>query len=109
MAVIEAMIDKALSPQILKNYTNIWNEVSDCVVTSMEYDEIADFVKTQLSEGTKWDVQKYSVTGFDLMTTAYSTGSAQVYVMDPDMETVNQAKEYLRQIYAGEIVSVPEQ
>ena len=109
MAVIEAMIDKALSPQILKNYTNIWNEVSDCVVTSMEYDEIADFVKTQLSEGTKWDIQKYSVTGFDLMTTAYSTGSAQVYVMDPDMETVNQAKEYLRQIYSGEIVSVPEQ
>ena len=109
MAVIEAMIDKALSPQILKNYTSIWNEVSDCVVTSMEYDEIADFVKTQLSEGTKWDVQKYSVTGFDLMTTAYSTGSAQVYVMDPDMETVNQAKEYLRQIYSGEIVSVPEQ
>lgn len=109
MAVIEAMIDKALSPQILKNYTSIWNEVSDCVVTSMEYDEIADFVKTQLSEGTKWDVQKYSVTGFDLMTTAYSTGSAQVYVMDPDMETVNQAKEYLKQIYAGEIVSVPEQ
>ena len=109
MAVIEAMIDKALSPQILKNYTNIWNEVSDCVVTSMEYDEIADFVKTQLSEGTKWDIQKYSVTGFDLMTTAYSTGSAQVYVMDPDMETVNQAKEYLKQIYSGEIVSIPEQ
>ena len=109
MAVIEGMLDKALSPQILKNYTTIWNEVSDCVVTSMEYDEIADFVKTQLESGASWDIQKYSVTGFDLMTTAYSTGSAQVYVMDPDMETVNQAKEYLRQIYAGERVSVPEQ
>ena len=109
MAVIEGMLDKALSPQILKNYTTIWNEVSDCVVTSMEYDEIADFVKTQLESGASWDIQKYSVTGFDLMTTAYSTGSAQVYVMDPDMETVNQAKEYLRQIYAGERVIVPEQ
>ena len=109
MAVIEGMLDKALSPQILKNYTTIWNEVSDCVVTSMEYDEIAEFVKTQLSSGASWDVVKYSVTGSDLMTTAYSTGSANVYVMVPDESTVNQAKEYFRQIYAGEKVVIPEQ
>ena len=44
MAVIEGIINKATSPQILKNYSGIWNEVSGCVVTSMSYDEIADFV-----------------------------------------------------------------
>ena len=42
------------------------------------------------------------------MSQAYSTGSAQVYVMIPDETTVAQAKEYLRQIYAGEIVVIPE-
>ena len=108
MAVIEGMIDKALSPQILKNYTNIWSEVSDCVVTSMDYDEIADFVKTQLSDGTNWNVVKYSVTGTDSSSTTYSTGSTEVYVMIPDEETVNQAREYLRQIYAGQTVVIPE-
>ncbi|MBQ9277696.1 MAG: LCP family protein [Lachnospiraceae bacterium] len=109
MAVIEGMIDKALSPQILKNYTNIWNEVSDCVLTSMDYDEIAEFVKIQLADSPSWEVVKYSVTGSDAMSTTYSTGSAEVYVMIPDETTVNQAKEYLRQIYAGERVVIPEQ
>ena len=107
MAVIEGIVNKATSPQILKNYTGIWNEVSDCVVTSMSYDEIAGFVKDQLDSGASWDVVKYSVTGSDLMTTAYSTGSAVVYVMVPDENTVNQAKEYLRQIYANEKVVIP--
>ena len=109
MAVIEGIVNKASSPQILKNYTGIWNEVSDCVVTSMTYDEIADFVKGQLDSGATWDVVKYSVTGSDLMTTAYSTGSAVVYVMVPDENTVNQAKEYLKQIYANEKVVIPEE
>ena len=109
MAVIEGMIDKALSPQILKNYTSIWNEVSDCVVTSMEYDEIAEFVKKQLEDSPSWEVVKYSVSGTDSMSTTYSTGDAEVYVMIPDETTVNQAKEYLRQIYAGEKVVIPEQ
>ena len=108
MAVIEGMIDKATSPQILKNYTDIWNEVSDCVVTSMEYDEIADFVKFQLEDSPKWDIVKYSVTGSDSMSTTYSTGDAEVYVMIPDEATVNQAKEYLRQIYNNETVIISE-
>ena len=108
MAVIEGIINKATSPQILKNYSGIWNEVSGCVVTSMSYDEIADFVRKQLDEGISWDIVKYSVTGLDAMSQAYSTGSAQVYVMIPDETTVSQAKEYLRQIYAGEIVVIPE-
>lgn len=108
MAVIEGIVNKASSPQILKNYTSIWNEVSDCVVTSMSYDEIADLVRKQLDDGIKWDIVKYSVTGSDSMSTAYSTGSAQVYVMIPDEATVNQAKEYLRQIYAGEKVIIQE-
>ncbi len=108
MAVIEGIVNKASSPQILKNYTSIWNEVSDCVVTSMSYDEIADFVRKQLDDGIEWDIVKYSVTGSDSMSTAYSTGSAQVYVMIPDENSVNQAKEYLRQIYAGEKVVIQE-
>ena len=108
MAVIEGLIDKATSNQILKNYTQIWNEVSDCVVTSMEYDEIADFVKYQLSDNPKWDIVKYSVTGSDSMSTTYSTGSAEVYVMIPDETTVDKAKEYLRQIYNNERVIISE-
>lgn len=109
MAVIEGMIDKVTSPQILKNYTSIWNEVSDCVVTSMSYDDIAELVKYQLSDSPKWDIMKFSVTGSDASSTTFSTGSEELYVMIPDEASVDMAKEYLADIYAGKIIKVEEQ
>ncbi len=108
MAVVEGMIDKVTSTQILKNYTKIWSEVSDCVITSMEYDEIADFVKKQLSDGTNWEVMKYSVTGSDAHSTTFSTGATEVYVMIPDEASVDKAKEYLTDMYAGKKITVEE-
>ncbi|MBR4514351.1 MAG: LCP family protein [Lachnospiraceae bacterium] len=107
MKVIEAMIGKASSSDFLKNYKKVLNSVSDTVVTSMDYNRIADIVKMQLEESITWDVQKYSVNGFDSQGVTYSAGDQLLYVMEPDGQTVSQAKEYLRQIYNDEIVTVP--
>ncbi|MBQ9607947.1 MAG: LCP family protein [Lachnospiraceae bacterium] len=108
MAVIEGMINKAISTEMLKNYTNVMERISDSVVTSMSYDEIAELVKYQLTDGPKWEILKYSVTGSDSNSTTYSTGSAQVYVMVPDENSVNKAKQYLEDIYSGRIVVIEE-
>lgn len=106
MAVIEAIIKKMASSDMLENYTDILDSLADCIVTSMTHDEITELVKFQLNDMSGWDVQKYSVNGFDSSNTTYSVGSMVLYVMVPDDETVEQAKEYLRQIYAGETVQV---
>ena len=104
MALIEAILDKALSPDILKNYTQILDEVSGSVVTSMPYDDIADLVRFQLEYGGSWDIIKYSVTGYDAMSTTFSTGGTEVYVMIPDESTVDQAKQYFADIYEGKVI-----
>ena len=109
MKVIEAMIGKATTSEFLKNYKRVLNSVSDTVVTSMDYNRIADFVKMQLEESIAWDVQKYSVNGFDSQGVTYSAGDQLLYVMEPDGETVSKAKEYLRQIYNDETVTIPEE
>ena len=108
MAVIEGIINKAMSTELLKNYTSIMDKVSDSVVTSMSYDEIAELVKFQLSESAKWEILKYSVTGTDANSTTFSTGSEEVYVMIPDEASVDKAKQYLEDIYAGKIIVIEE-
>ena len=109
MALIEGIINKATSADMIKNYTTILDEVSDSVVTSMTYDEIAEWAKYQLAEGVKWEILKYSVTGADAEMTTFSTGDTAAYVMIPDEKTIDTAKEYLQQIYNNEIVVIKEE
>lgn len=109
MAVIEAVINKMVSSDILYNYTDVLDAISDSMVTSMTYDEISELVKFQLNDMQGWDIISYSVNGYDSSNTTYSTGSQMLYVMVPNEETVNQAKEYLAQMYAGEKIVIEEE
>ena len=106
MIVIEAMVDKATTTDFLKNYGDVLDKVSNTLVTSMDYDEIADLVKSQMEKNVKWDVQRYSVDGFDSSGACWSSGSQVLYVMEPDQTKVDQAKKYLKQIYMDEVVKV---
>ncbi len=106
MDVIEAVIDKVASSELLSNYTEVLDSLSDSMVTSMSYDEISDLAKFQLNDMRGWDVVKYSVDGTDASKTTFSAGSQELYVMVPDETTVEQAKKYLRQIYAGEKIVI---
>lgn len=109
MAVIEAVINKMASSQMLKNYTDILDSLSDSMVTSMSYDKISELVKFQLNDMKSWDVVKYSVDGFDASDVTFSAGSQQLYVMVPDEETVRQAKNYLRQIYSNQKIVIKDE
>ena len=101
MAVIQGIINKLTSTDTLLNYNSILDAVSDSIATSMTYDEISDLIKMQLSDMRGWDVTTYSVDGTGDNLPCYSLSSPN-YVMIPTQATVEQAKEYLRQIYAGE-------
>lgn len=104
MAVIEAMIKKMATSDMLKNYTEVLDGVSDSMITSMSYQEIVNLVKFQLDNMQSWEVLKYSVNGYDSTNTTYSLGKA--YVMEPDYETVDKAKEYIKQMYEGKKITV---
>lgn len=107
MAVIEAIIDKVVSSDMLKNYSEVLNAISDSMITSMSYDEISSLVRFQLDNMQSWEILKYSVDGFDSAGSCYSVGG-EVYVMEPDYATVEQAKEYIRQMYEGKKVVIPQ-
>lgn len=106
MAVIKAVINEMATSDMLKNYRQVLNEISQNMVTSMSYDEIADLAMFQLSDMEAWDIQSFSVNGYDGEATTYSAGSQALYVMIPDESTVEQAKQYLKDMYAGKRITV---
>ncbi|MGN0380142.1 MAG: LCP family protein [Butyrivibrio sp.] len=101
MAVIQGIIKKFTSTDALLNYNEILNAVSDSMATSMSHDEITDLIKMQLSDMRGWDIVTYSVDGTGDNLPCYSLSSPN-YVMIPTQSTVDKAKEYLRDIYAGQ-------
>lgn len=107
MAVIEAIIKEMATSDMLKNYSEVLDAVSDSMITSMSYEEISNLVKFQLNNMESWEVLKYSVNGFDSANTTYSLGGT-AYVMEPDYATVEQAKEYIKQMYEGKKIVISE-
>ena len=96
------MIDKAISPALLKNYTGVLNSISGSFETSVPYQTIADLVKNQLDKGTKWNVTSYSVNGTGASRRTYS-GGYFAYVMIPDDSTVAHAKMLIKQVKDGQV------
>lgn len=102
MEVIRAVISKATSPALLKNYRTVLDSIEGSFETSVPYEVIASLVKNQLREGTKWNVVSYSVNGTGATRKPYSL-STNAYVMLPDETTVNRAKELIEQVKNGEV------
>ena len=61
MKVIQGVINKATSPDILKNYLSLLDSLSGCFETNIPYDVITSLVKQQLDEGGSWQVLSLSL------------------------------------------------
>ena len=103
MAVIKAVIEKAMSPTLLLNYASIMDSVSGSFETSMPYDTIAELVRNQLDKGGDWKITSISVDGYNDSQITYSLG-IELYVMVPDQATVDTAIAKINQVVNGEIL-----
>ncbi len=105
MAVIEGVINKAMSPDLLANYTSVLDSLEGSFETNVPYDMIADIVRMQLEEGGGWNIESYSVDGTGASRIPYSM-SAYAYVMIPDQTTVENAKILMKQVEDGEVIDL---
>lgn len=95
MALIEAMINKCISPTVLPNFLNLVNTLSDCVQTNMTMDEITSMVKMQLNDGAKWTITRQSVGGSGGTRECFSMQGWDLSVVLPDQDSINAAKEVI--------------
>ena len=91
---------------MLKNYQTLLSSLSDAFLTSLSYDDIAALVQMQLKDMSGWHVTSYAVSGSGDTSYCYALGDA-AWVMRPNMDTVNTAKELIRQVMSGETPQLP--
>lgn len=93
LQVIEALIKKiTTSSVLLNNYLSILESLDGTFQTNIESKSIYALVKMQLSDMPELNIEKYSLDGFNGQDYTYSLGDILAFVMEPDYETVNEAK-----------------
>lgn len=88
--VLEAMLNKMMSPAIITNYSSILENIDGSFETNMTSQEITSLLKMQLSDMAKWDIQQIQLEGHGAMMTggAYMPNH-KLYYMIPDQSSVD--------------------
>lgn len=106
MAFIKGVIEKAESTDMLLRFNDILASVEGCFETSMPYDEISALVREQIETGAEWNIVMYAVSGHGTSAVPYSMDTS-AYVIEPDMSTVEIAKDLIQQVYDGKVITAP--
>ena len=107
MKVIKAVIEKLTSgTTVISRYSQILNSLQGMFVMDMPMEDVGLLVKMQLDDMSQWNIVTYAVTGKGGRAETYSAPGQNLYVMHPSEESVNGAKELIRQVLDGEILAV---
>jgi len=91
--VISAIMNKALSSRtLITKYTNILESMGNSFQTNIPTESIYSLINKQLDSMPNWNFDTYSLNGFDSENGTYTFGDQQLYVMEPDMNTVEEAR-----------------
>lgn len=97
--VIEVVINKVTSSStLISNYSEILNALNGTFQTNITSDEITSLVKMQLDDMSGWHIESSNVSGSGASLPTYSYPSQNLYVMNPNMETVQTAVRKLNEV-----------
>ena len=101
-AMIEALINKAISPSIITSYTSLLNSLDGSFITNLKTNDITEFIKMQIKDMPNWSIENISLNGTDASDYTYSYGGTKLYVMYPDNETVINATTKINELLKEE-------
>lgn len=97
--VLMAMIHKITSSKtLITKYTSILNTLSNSFETNMSSDRIYSLINMQLDSMPNWNIDTYSLDGFNSSNYTYSYSASKLYVMEPDINTINTATTKIKEV-----------
>lgn len=97
--VLEAVIDKITKDKsILLKYEQLLDALSELYITDIPKEIIQELIKNQINDMQKWTIIKQSVNGTGASKQTYSMPGMNLYVMEPDMNTVYEATRKINEI-----------
>ena len=104
--VIQKIFEKVTSSStLISKYSSILDALSGSFDTDITTDDITSFANMQLSDMAKWNINTYNLDGTGGMAYTYSYPNQKLYVMFPDVNTVDTAKQKIQEVLTG---SLPE-
>lgn len=105
--VIKAIINKVSSSStIITKYSSILSNLQDSFETDVSSDTIKKIINLQASNMPKWNVKTLNLNGYDSHNYTYSYNSgSMLYVMEPDVNTVNKASKVINGMLKGKTFS----
>ena len=97
--VITAIMNKVLTSEtLIKKYNSLLDTLDGSFQTNMNMNSITSLVKKQIDSMPKWNIISQSVNGTDSQQFTYSYPGQELYVMIPDMTTVETAKTKINEV-----------
>ena len=97
--VLEAIITKTIKDKnIILKYNEYLENFKKLYRTDIPESLIKLYIKEQLNKNTTWKVEKQVVKGYGDTNETYSMPGRNLYVMNPDMESVKQATDNINKI-----------
>ena len=96
--VLEALMNKAMQPSIIKNYNNLLKSLDDAFVTNMNHTTMLGFIKKEIQSPRAWIMESTTLFGTDSYECTYTYKNSKLYVMLPDDDSVKLAKEKILQL-----------
>lgn len=96
--VIEAIIKKVTTSNDINNYLNLLSVMEDSLQTNLDKNLINGFINLQVKNNLNWTTESISVNGYDSSNYTYSYPGQLLYVMEPDYNSLNIAKDKIKEI-----------
>lgn len=96
--MIEAILNKAMSPSILKNFSKLLKESKHMFQTSMSKDKIVSICNMQLNDMARWKISYANAEGSGAKKTTFSIRSTALYVCEPNYASVQKISKRIKRV-----------
>lgn len=94
--VLEALLNKAMSKDIIKKYNSMLKSLDDAFVTNMSQNAMLGFIRREISNKRDWQIESNTLLGTDSYEYTYSYKNSKLYVMKPNDDSVKEAFEKIK-------------
>jgi len=103
---LRAVINKASTPSVLLKYNKILKALEGTFLTNITDDSIVEIVKYVINNNGSFNISSFSLDGSDASRPTYSGGAQALYVMIPNVATIESAKIHIKTVLDGGVPDI---
>ena len=96
--MIEALLNKVMSPSVLKDFSKLLKESKKMFQTSMSTKKIVSLCNMQLNDMAHWKISYANAEGTGAKKATYSIPSTRLYVCEPNSASVSKISKKIKKL-----------